>query len=63
MRFEGIYRDKRSDYKAYIVVSEPNIKPWLYVESLLPEENCADWAQKFWAACYESLVTHRKRLK
>jgi hypothetical protein len=28
---------------------------WRHVESVFPEENHADWAEKFWDSAYEAL--------
>lgn len=51
-----IFIDHRSGFKYTMLVGERgNDDIWRYVESVMPEENVADWAEKFWDSAYVAL--------
>lgn len=33
---------------------------WRYVESVMPEGNCADWADLFWDTAYDAIYKGRR---
>lgn len=54
-----IFADMRTNGKLAIRIGDwvDNGQTWKYVESIMPEGNCADWAEKFWDAAFVTIHT------